>query len=72
MNEKITLHIRGSWNEVKEKIKESNSELTDSDLQYEPGRERELLDHLAKKMHRDPQDVRAWIESISFNKGKAS
>lgn len=61
-----------SWNEVKEEIKENNSELTDSDLQYEPGKEKELLERLAKKMSRDPQDIRAWIESISFNKGKAS
>jgi len=70
--QKTNLNLGGRWADVREKIKESNSDLTYADLEYEPGKEKDLLERLAKKMHRDPEDVRAWIESVSFNKGKAS
>ncbi len=66
------LKMLTSWNEVKEKIKESNVNLTDEDLDYLPGEEEKLLDRLSKKMHRTPVEIKAWIESISSNKGKAS
>ena len=68
----MTLKLQAPWEEVKEKLKEANTELTDSDLVYEPGREEELLQGLAGKLKKDPADIKAWIESISFNKGKAS
>jgi hypothetical protein len=67
-----TLRLQAPWQEVKEKLKEINVELTDSDLVYEPGREDELLQRLAAKMKKDPSAVKALVESISFNKGKAS
>ena len=66
------LKMLTSWNEVKEKIKESNVNLTDEDLNYLPGEEEKLLDRLSKKMNRTPLEIKAWIESISSNKGKAS
>lgn len=61
-----------SWAEVKEKIKEANIELADADLNYKPGQEEALLNHLSRKLNRQPHEVRAWIESISANEGKAS
>jgi len=64
--------LSAPWPEVKEKIKEANVELTDSDLEYQPGKEEDLLDRLSKKMNRSKQEVRSWIESVSANKGKAS
>jgi uncharacterized protein YjbJ (UPF0337 family) len=67
-----SINLSAPWPQVKEKIKESNVELTDEDLDYSPGREEELLSRLAKKMNRTPEEVRAWIESVSANKGKAS
>lgn len=72
MDKKINLDLATPWEEVKEKIKESNIELTDQDLEYTPGRANELLDHLSKKMNRRPEDIRSWIESVSANKGIAS
>jgi hypothetical protein len=66
------LNLAAPWPEVREKIKEINVELTDEDLAYGPGKEDELLDHLSRKMHRHPEDVKSWIESISANRGKAS
>lgn len=67
-----TLKLQAPWEEVKEKLKEINTELTDSELAFEPGREDELLERLAAKMGKEPEDVQALIESLSFNKGKAS
>ena len=65
------LKLMAPWSEVKEKIKESNIELTDADLNYEPGKEEELLKHLGEKMNRSPGEIKSWIESVSSNKGKA-
>lgn len=66
------LKLSEPWEEVKEKIKESNIELTDEDLEYTPGKEYELLERLSKKLNRSPEEIRAWIESVSYNKGIAS
>jgi len=66
------LKLEAPWEEVKEQLKEIHLELTDEDLEYEPGREDELLERLSTKMNKDIHAVKAWIESVSFNKGKAS
>ena len=66
------LKLEAPWEEVKEQLKEVNGELTDEDLEYEPGQETALLERLAKKMNRDVPAIKAWIESVSFNKGIAS
>ena len=67
-----TLKLEASWSEVKEKIKEVNYDLTDADLLYVPGKEDDLLNRLAKKMHKSTDEVKGWIESISHTKGRAS
>jgi uncharacterized protein YjbJ (UPF0337 family) len=68
----IQLKLESPWDEVKEKMKENSIELTDEDLVYEPGKEDELLNRLAAKMDRTPQQVKILIESLSSNKGRAS
>jgi hypothetical protein len=67
-----SLHLENSWDVVKEKLKEQNVELSDEDLELRPGKEEELIDRLASKLRKEPSAIKAWIESISFNKGKAS
>ncbi len=67
-----TLKLEAPWDEVKEKLKENDITLTDEDLDYEPGRDSELLERLSKKLGKSPDALRAYIESISANKGKAS
>lgn len=64
-------NLERPWPEVKEKLKEINIELTDEDLQYEPGKEEELLSRLSKKIKSSPDEIRGLIESVSANKGKA-
>ena len=66
------LKLSAPWEEVKEKIKESNAEITDDDLEYTPGQEDLLLNSLSKKLNLSVAEVKAWIESVSFNKGIAS
>ena len=60
------LKLHASWDEVKERIKEVDADLTDADLVYEPGHEKELLEKLSKKMNKDIEAIKAWIESVSF------
>jgi cytochrome c-type biogenesis protein CcmH/NrfG len=67
-----SLHLENSWELVKEKLKEQNVELTDEDLEFRPGKEEELIDRLSTKLRKEPSAIKAWIESISSNKGKAS
>jgi hypothetical protein len=69
MNER--LNLRSPWPEVKERLKENDVDLTDADLDYEPGRESELLERLSRKTNKSPQEVRHYIESISANEDKA-
>jgi uncharacterized protein YjbJ (UPF0337 family) len=66
------LKLESPWQEVKEKIKEVNYELTDADLVLEPGKEDELISRLAKKMHKTEEEVKGWIESVSHTKNRAS
>jgi len=67
-----TLKLEAPWEQVKEKLKEVNIELSDEDLDYTPGQEAALLERLAKKMNRSTEEIKGWIESVSANKGKAS
>jgi hypothetical protein len=66
------LKLHKPWDEVKEQLKEINAKLTDKDLVYTEGQEDELLERLSGIMKMGPRDVKALIESVSFNEGKAS
>ncbi|HEV7783034.1 MAG TPA: general stress protein CsbD [Chitinophagaceae bacterium] len=72
MTKENSLQLMAPWAEVKERIKETNIELTDEDLDYSPGNENDLLEHLSEKLNRSRDEIKAWIESISSNKGQAS
>ena len=66
------LKLDAPWNQVKERLKEIDYTLTDEDLRYQPDHSDELLERLANKMARTPAEIRAWVESVSSNKGMAS
>ncbi|HTD94778.1 MAG TPA: hypothetical protein VK644_13230 [Chitinophagaceae bacterium] len=66
------LKLKKPWDEVKEKLKETNISLTDDDLEYTPGQDDDLLERLGKKLHRNKAEVKGLIESLSTNSGKAS
>jgi hypothetical protein len=66
-----SLNISLPWEDVKEKLLESDPYLTEEDLDYTEGQEEELLERLAKKMGRTPEHVKGWIESVAFTEGRA-
>lgn len=43
------LEIKGKWNQLKGKLKQKYSSLTDDDLMYEEGKEDELVGTIQKK-----------------------
>ena len=65
------LKLEAPWDEVKERMKENNIELTDEDLAYKPGKEDELLERLQLKIKDSKEGIRKLIESISANTEKA-
>ncbi len=65
------LKLEAPWDEVKEMLQEINVDLTDDDLCYEKGKEKELLERLSRKLNKDIPEVKGWIESVSHNKGLA-
>ncbi|HYH15433.1 MAG TPA: hypothetical protein VD794_09435 [Flavisolibacter sp.] len=66
------LKLEAPWEEVKEMLKEVNTDLTDQDLDFPPNGDKELLERLANKMNKDVSYVKDWIESVSTNRGLAS
>ena len=60
-----------TWEELKEKIKELNFEITNDDLDFKPGREDELYENLSRKLHKTKEEVKAWIGSVSATKAIA-
>lgn len=68
----IKLKLDIPWEEVKEKLKEANTELTDTDLEYDSENAYIMIQRLANKMNKSMEDVKAWIESVAFTKGISS
>jgi uncharacterized protein YjbJ (UPF0337 family) len=58
------LQIKGSWNELKGKIKQQYGNLTDDDLVFSEGKEDELLGRLQKKLGKSKDEVRQIIEKL--------
>ena len=66
------LDLRVDWEEAKEKLKEVNNELTDEDLDFPPGEVETMLDRVGKRIGKNRDETRAWIESVAYNNGIAS
>jgi uncharacterized protein YjbJ (UPF0337 family) len=58
------LQLKGSWNEVKGKLKQKYANLTDDDLAFVDGKEDELLGRLQQRLGRDKDTLRREIEQI--------
>jgi len=71
MANNINIKLEAPWEVVRERMKESNINLTDADLVYEPGKEDELLSRLEKILNKSRPEIIAYIESISSNKDLA-
>jgi uncharacterized protein YjbJ (UPF0337 family) len=56
--------MKGSWNEVKGKLKQKYVQLTDDDLMFAEGKEDELLGRLQKRLGRTKDELRSEIENM--------
>ena len=65
------LKLEAPWDEVKDMIQEINVDLTDEDLSYEKGKEKQLLERVSRKLGKNIDDTKGWIESVSHNRGLA-
>ena len=66
------LKLSAPWDDVKERIKETNVDITDEDLIYQLGQEEALIKRLAHKLGKDEQHTKDWVESVAFTKDIAS
>lgn len=59
-----TQSIKGNWNELKGKLKQKYSQLTDDDLMYAEGKEEELYGRLQKKLGKGKDEIKREINSL--------
>ncbi len=60
----MNVQLKGSWNEIKGKLKQKYGQLTDQDLTFAEGKEDELLGRLQKRLGRTKDELRAEIEDM--------
>ena len=58
------LRLKGSWNEMKGKLKQKYGELTDNNLAFEEGKEDELYGRLQKRLGKTKDEVRKELERL--------
>ena len=58
------LQFKGSWNEIKGKLKQTYGNLTDDDLVFAEGKDDELMGRLQKKLGKTKDEIRLMIEKL--------
>jgi len=58
------LELKGSWNEIKGKLKQKYADLTDDDLTFAEGKDDEMLGRLQKKLGRTKEEIRKEIGEL--------
>jgi uncharacterized protein YjbJ (UPF0337 family) len=58
------LELKGKWNELKGKAKQAHADLTDDDLQYEEGKDDELLGRIQTRLGKTREQVVDWLKSL--------
>ncbi|HXL81745.1 MAG TPA: CsbD family protein [Pyrinomonadaceae bacterium] len=58
------LRLKGSWNEVKGKLKQKYGQLTDNDLAFAEGKDEELLGRLQNRIGKSKDELRREIENL--------
>ncbi len=56
--------IKGSWNELKGKVKQKYAQLTEDDLKYEEGQEEELLGRIQRKTGEAKGVIKKYIDEL--------
>jgi uncharacterized protein YjbJ (UPF0337 family) len=66
MNQTETkLNLKGNWNVIKGKLKQSYGELTDDDLAYSEGQEDQLIGRIQKRIGTTVADVRHLLNKYN-------
>jgi uncharacterized protein YjbJ (UPF0337 family) len=58
------LRLKGSWNEVKGKLKQKYGQLADNDLAFAEGKDEELLGRLQNRLGKSKDELRREIENL--------
>ena len=58
------LEFKGTWNEVKGRMKKSYASLTDDDLTYAEGQEDQMLGKIQQKLGKTRDEVVKMIKSL--------
>jgi len=58
------LTIEGNWNQVKGKLKQQYSDLTDDDLKFQEGKEDELYGRLQEKLGKTKDEIKELVASL--------
>ncbi len=58
------LTLKGNWNEIKGKLKQKYSELSDDDLAFTEGKEDELLGRLQKKLGKTKDEIKKELAKL--------
>ncbi len=58
------LQFKGSWNEVKGKLKQTYGQLTDDDLAFAEGKDDELIGRLQKRLGKSKEEIREMISKL--------
>jgi len=69
-NQKKTVEsfkIAGNWNEQSKELKAKFSQLTDSDLKFETGKENELLQRIETRLNKNREEVIKLITKKQHN-----
>lgn len=54
--------IKGSWEQLKGKLKQKYAELTDDDLMYEEGQEQEMWGKLQQKLGKTMKEIKSLLD----------
>jgi uncharacterized protein YjbJ (UPF0337 family) len=59
-----SLKLKGTWNELKGKLKQKYGHLTDDDLTFAEGKDEELLGRIQKRLGKTKEEVRKELEAL--------
>ena len=58
------LEVKGTWNEMKGKLKQKYGQLTDDDLAYSEGREDEMYGRLQQKLGKTKDEIKREFRGL--------
>ncbi|HTF30698.1 MAG TPA: CsbD family protein [Flavitalea sp.] len=58
------LELKGTWNEMKGKLKQKYGQLTDDDLAYAEGKEDEMYGRLQQKLGKTKDEIKRELRGL--------